>query len=181
MTFSELEYAEGVTCSHRSAQVTPCTDSGSVTGTASYEFQNSSGKEQTVSFAINPGYTVSSVRADGEEVPFRVGDYQEYNEAMLEVTLPAKEEMELEIRYGGFPREDRTTSTMQGSVEISREYICLTNASLSPRLLNVLPAKDSIPVTMEITVPAHMSVIPFGRAEARAVEEHDDGTHYLAL
>ena len=27
MTFSELEYAEGVTCSHRSAQVTPCTDS----------------------------------------------------------------------------------------------------------------------------------------------------------
>ena len=83
---------------------------------------------------------------------------------MLEVTLPAKEEMELEIRYGGFPREDRTTSTMQGSVEISREYICLTNASLSPRLLNVLPAKDSIPVTMEITVPAHMSVIPFGRA-----------------
>ena len=176
MTFSELEYAEGVTCSHRSAQVTPCTDSGSVTGTASYEFQNSSGKEQTVSFAINPGYTVSSVRADGEEVPFRVGDYQEYNEAMLEVTLPAKEEMELEIHYGGFPREDRTTSTMQGSVEISREYICLTNASLSPRLLNVLPAKDSIPVTMEITVPAHMSVIPFGRAEARAMEEHDDGT-----
>ena len=46
MTFSELEYAEGVTCSHRSAQVTPCTDSGSVTGTASYEFQNSSGKSR---------------------------------------------------------------------------------------------------------------------------------------
>ena len=95
-------------------------------------FKTPPGKSRPVSFAINPGYTVSSVRADGEEVPFRVGDYQEYNEAMLEVTLPAKEEMELEIRYGGFPREDRTTSTMQGSVEISREYICLTNASLSP-------------------------------------------------
>ena len=46
-------------------------------------------------FGINPGYTISNVQVNGADVPFSVSEYQEYNEAMLEVTLPADEQAEL--------------------------------------------------------------------------------------
>ena len=95
---------------------------------------------------------------------------------MLDVTLPAEEEVELVVEYGGFPQQNRILSTMQGSLEISREYLCLENATLAPRLLNVTSDSGQIPVTVEITLPDHMTVIPFGTAEAEIVEKHDDGT-----
>lgn len=78
MSFYEIPYAEGVTFVRRTAQVFPDTDAGTVTGRASYQFQNTSGQEQSVSFGINPGYTISNVKANGADVPFTVSDYQEY-------------------------------------------------------------------------------------------------------
>lgn len=176
MTFWELPLLEEVICSGYTAYLYPDTSSGSLTGSAVYRFHNTSGRSQTVSFGINPGYSVSSVRANGEKVSFSVGDYEENNEAMLDVTLPAEEEVELVVEYGGFPQQSRALSTMQGSLEISREYLCLENATLAPRLLNVTSDSGQIPVTVEITLPDHMTVIPFSTAEAEVVEKHDDGT-----
>ena len=69
----------------RQAQVFPDTDAGTVTGRASYQFRNTSGQEQSISFGINPGYAISNVKANGADVPFTVSDYQEYNEALLDV------------------------------------------------------------------------------------------------
>ena len=77
MTFYEIPYVEGVVCTGRSAQVFPDTSVGSVTGTASYQFQNTSDQEQNVAFGINPGYTISNVQANGVNAPFSVSDYQE--------------------------------------------------------------------------------------------------------
>ena len=54
MTFYEVPYAENVVCTGRSAQVFPNTSTGSLSGTASYQFQNTSGQEQNVAFGINP-------------------------------------------------------------------------------------------------------------------------------
>ena len=71
---------------------------------------------------------------------------------MLEVTLPGEEQVELTIEYSGFPQESRNMSSMQGSKEISKEYLCLENATLSPRLLNVLPDENMYPTTIEITL-----------------------------
>lgn len=176
MTFYELDYAEGVTCLGRSAQVYPDTEAGTVSGRAAYQFHNTSGQTQTVAFGINPGYQISAVQANGADMPFSVGDYQEANEAMLEATIPADEDIELVVEYGGFPQEDRSLSSMQGAVEISREYICLTNAGLAPRLLNVLPDGDTYPVTVEITLPSHMTVIPFSAAQPQILSENEDGT-----
>src|SRR5699024_2886902 len=76
MSFYEIPYAEGVTFVRRTAQVFPDTDAGRVTGRASYRLRNTSGREQSVSFGINPGYTVSKVQANGADVPFAVSDYQ---------------------------------------------------------------------------------------------------------
>lgn len=94
------------------------------------------------------------------EAPFSVSDYQEYNEALLEVTLPADEQVELIMEYSGFPQESNVMSTMQGGAEISGEYLCLENAALSPRLMNVLPGEAGYPTTMELTLPSSMTVIP---------------------
>ncbi len=176
MTFYELPYLEGVICTGRSAQVFPNVSDGTVYGKASYSFENSSGQEQCVAFGVTPGYTVSNVQANGEAVPFSVGDYQEFNEAMLEVTLPAKAQIELTMEYSGFPRENQNLSCSQGNAEISVIYLQLENAALSPRLLNVLPDKNYYPTEMEITLPASMVAIPFGSSRAEVAAEHEDGT-----
>ena len=174
MSFYELPYAEGVTFVHRSAQVFPDTSAGTVTGRASYQFQNTSGQEQSVFFGVNPGYTVSNVQANGADVPFTVSDYQEYNEALLEVTIPAEEAVELTMEYSGFPQE--SVPTMQGGKELSDEYLCLENSALSPRVMNVMPGEAGYPATIEITLPAAMIAIPFGSSEAEVLSENDDGT-----
>lgn len=176
MTFSEVPYAEEVVCTGRFAEVYPDTEAGTVSGRAAYQFQNTSGKEQTVDFGINPGYTISSVEANGEGVPFSVSSYQEYNEAMLEATIPAGEQVELVVEYSGFPRENSNTSVLQGSVEISETYLCLQNADLSPRLINVMPDEGMYPTTIEITLPSSMTVIPFGSSKAKSLGENEDGT-----
>ncbi|MBM6909157.1 hypothetical protein [Oscillibacter valericigenes] len=174
MSFYEIPYAEGVTFLSRSAQVFPDTDAGTVTGRASYQFQNTSGQEQSISFGINPGYTISNVQVGGTDVPFTVSDYQEYNEALLEVTIPAEEEVELTMEYSGFPQE--SIPTMQGGKELSSEYLCLENSALSPRVMNVLPGEAGYPAEIEITLPASMIAIPFSSSEAEVISENADGT-----
>ena len=175
MTFYEVPYADQVVCTGRSAQVFPNTNAGTLTGRATYHFQNTSGQEQKIAFGITPGYAISKVQANGVAVPFSISDYQEYNEAMLEVAIPAEEQVELTMEYGGFPQESRNMSTMQGSTEISGEYLCLENATLSPRLMNVMPGEEGYPTAIEITLPAAMTVIPFGNSEAEVIAEHEDG------
>ena len=174
MSFYEIPYAEGVTFLSRSAQVFPDTAAGTVTGRASYRFENTSGQEQSISFGVNPGYTISNVQVGGADVPFTVSDYQEYNEARLEVTIPAEEQVELTMEYSGFPQE--SLPTMQGGKELSADYLCLENSALSPRVMNVLPGENGYPAAIEITLPASMTAVPFGSSEAEVVSENDDGT-----
>ena len=174
MSFYEIPYAEGVTFLSRSAQVFPDTAAGTVTGRASYRFENTSGQEQSISFGVNPGYTISNVQVGGADVPFTVSGYQEYNEARLEVTIPAEEQVELTMEYSGFPQE--SLPTMQGGKELSGDYLCLENSALSPRVMNVLPGENGYPAAIEITLPASMTAVPFGSSEAEVISENDDGT-----
>ena len=174
MSFYEIPYAEGVTFVSRSAQVFPDTAAGTVTGRASYRFENTSGQEQSISFGVNPGYTISNVQVGGADVPFTVSGYQEYNEARLEVTIPAEEQVELTMEYSGFPQE--SLPTMQGGKELSADYLCLENSALSPRVMNVLPGENGYPAAIEITLPASMTAVPFGSSEAEVVSENDDST-----
>ena len=103
-----------------------------------------------------------------------VSDYQEYNEARLEVTIPAEEEVELTMEYSGFPQE--SMPTMQGGKELSSEYLCLENSALSPRVMNVMPGEAGYPAEIEITLPETMIAIPFGSSQAEVIAENTDGT-----
>ncbi len=62
------------------------------------------------------------------------------------------------MEYGGFPQE--SLPTMQGGKELSSEYLCLENAALAPRVMNVMPGEDGYPAEIEITLPASMTADP---------------------
>ena len=177
MTFFEIFFAEGETYIRGSDYVVAGSVSGAINGTVVFDLENVSGKAQKLAFGINPGYDIYSVKANGEDISFSVSDYQEYNEALLEVEIPDAEETELIIEYGGFPQEDRNMSSMQGSREISGEYICLENSALCPRLMNVIPGDEGYPAEVEITLPDGMTAVPFGTGEAEIISENPEGTN----
>ena len=175
MELYNLDYAEGVTFLDRTVQVFPDTQAGTVEGRAVYRFQNASGQGWTVCFGVDPGYDLTAA-VDGEAVPAVRTGYEESNMALWEITLPADEQVELALEYGGFPKDWNLSSTSQGKPEISETYLCLENQRLFPYLLNVMPGDKDYPTTVEITLPAAMTAIPFGTEDAAVVAENGDGT-----
>ena len=175
MELYNLDYAEGVTFLDRTVQVFPDTQAGTVEGRAVYRFQNASGQGWTVYFGVDPGYDLTAA-VDGEAVPAVRTGYEESNMALWEITLPADEQVELALEYGGFPKDWNLSSTSQGKPEISETYLCLENQRLFPYLLNVMPGDEGYPTTVEITLPAAMTAIPFGTEDAVVVAENGDGT-----
>ena len=175
MELYNLDYAEGVTFLDRTVQVFPDTQAGTVEGRAVYRFQNASGQGWTVYFGVDPGYDLTAA-VDGEAVPAVRTGYEESNMALWEISLPADEQVELTLEYGGFPKDWNLSSTSQGKPEISEMYLCLENQRLFPYLLNVMPGDEDYPTTVEITLPAAMTAIPFGTEDAAVVAENGDGT-----
>ena len=153
MELYNLDYAEGVTFLDRTVQVFPDTQAGTVEGRAVYRFQNASGQGWTVYFGLDPGYDLTAT-VDGEAVPAVRTGYEESNMALWEITLPAGEQVELALEYGGFPKDWNLSSTSQGKPEISETYLCLENQRLFPYLLNIMPGDEGYPTTVEITLPA---------------------------
>ena len=175
MELYNLDYAEGVTFLDRTVQVFPDTQAGTVEGRAVYRFQNASGQGWTVCFGLDPGYDLKASVSGAEISVVRTG-YEESNMALWEITLPADEQVELALEYGGFPKDWNLSSTSQGKPEISETYLCLENQRLFPYLLNVMPGDEGYPTTVEITLPAAMTAIPFGTEDAAVVAENGDGT-----
>ena len=175
MELYNLDYAEGVTFLDRTVQVFPDTQAGTVEGRAVYRFQNASGQGWTVCFGVDPGYDLTASVNNTEVSAVRTG-YEESNMALWEITLPADEQVELVLEYGGFPKDWNLSSTTQGDPEISGTYLCLENQTLFPYLLNVMPGEKGYPTTVEITLPSSMTAIPFGTSEAEVIAEQADGT-----
>lgn len=175
-SYYNFEYNEFVACSEMYTDVRPDVRTGSLYGTAAYQIQNTSGETQAVQFWTNPGYTFTSVRANGSDIPFTVNDDDDFNTKTVDVELPANEEIELVIEYGGFPREWNIISNMQGEPEISDIYMCLENDVLSPAPRDFFYRDGTLPHTMDITLPGQMTPVPFGNEAASLLWENDDGT-----
>lgn len=172
------EYQEAVYCDSWSAQVHPEPSSGRLEGTAKYQLLNLSGKEQSIQLRLNPGYQVRAVRANEVDVFFSLGTQEAMNERGLTVTLPADKNIELVINYGGYPREwNLEGGAFQGDMEISNTYMALENATLAPILYDVSQAGETLPVTVDITLPNQMIPIPFGPEEAELLEQNSNGSN----
>ena len=171
----ELDYAQGVTFLNRTIQLMPDTEAGTVAGRAVYRFQNTSGRGWTAYFGLDPGYELNA-SINGTELPAVRTGYEESNMALWELSIPEGGQVELELEYGGFPKDWNISSTSQGAPEVSGVYLCLENQRLAPYLLNVLPGETGYPTTVEITLPASMTAIPFGPSDASVIAENGDGT-----
>ena len=96
--------------------------------------------------------------------------------ALLNITIPDLESIDLCFDYQGFPQDWNLMETMQGKPEISSKYLCLENQTLAPMIMNVGTADGMFSSITDITLPDTMTVIPFGIAEAKKEIEHDNGT-----
>lgn len=55
MAFGELPRLQDISCLSRTVQAFPDTRHGSLTASASYEFENRSGQSRKAAFGLNPG------------------------------------------------------------------------------------------------------------------------------
>lgn len=171
----DVDYLETVTCSSRYTDVHPNPTTGKLYGTAVFQLQNT-GEACSIRFLLNPGYQVSSVRANGESVPFTLGKAPVMNERELTVELPAGPDLELSIDYGGFPQEWNLLSSTQGDMEISSQYMALENDVLSPCPYDIWYQGETLPAVLDITLPGPMTPVLFGTGSSRLLQEHPDGT-----
>lgn len=172
----ETEVNEAVSCSERYADVRPDAKTGRVSGTARYQLHNKSGQMQQIEFQVNPGYAIGFVTANGKTVPYAFLDKQENGDKYLAVELPAENDIELEISYGGYPQTWNIVSLSSSEPEISDRYMRMENSLLSPSLYDVPYSGDTLPATLDLTLPAHMEPVPFGSAAAERKNDNGDGT-----
>lgn len=165
----DFDYNEHVTYSAITVDAQPSLSRGLFRGTADFTLHNDSGQPQTISFWINPGYTFRSVTANGRAVPFRDLNDDSINQKTIELDIPADENIELIVEYGGFPKEWNIMSLYQGETEISDDYIYLAHQDFSPMPRDFAEGtREQAPLTARITLPDGLRPVLFGTGEVEA-------------
>lgn len=158
------------------ADVFPDLSAGRQHGIARYTLENPEARAQTLMFKINPGYTVTRAEANGEPLVWRILKDDAINTRTLEVDIPEDKEIELEVEYGGFPREWSILSEMQGEAEISRDYIYLANSDFAPSPHNFYTADGERPAfTASVTLPEGLIPVVFGSGSAQDAGPSESG------
>lgn len=121
---------------------------------------------------MNPGYTIESITANGEEVSFtdKKNDHEQMKD--IAVSLPSEEEIRLEVKYEGYPKIWSETRRHLSGYKIEKDYVELNGIHLRP-VINA--SADSAGVTGEITLPSELLLISSGRP-AEVIHENADGT-----
>lgn len=158
----------------------PSLSRGLFRGTADFTLHNDSGQPQTISFWINPGYTFRSVTANGRAVPFRDLNDDSINQKTIELDIPADENIELIVEYGGFPKEWNIMSLYQGETEISDDYIYLAHQDFSPMPRDFAEGtREQAPLTARITLPDGLRPVLFGTGEVEAKKTENGSTQWV--
>ena len=155
---------------------------GRYDATALYTIKNMSLKQGKAVFKINPGYAVLSAEANGKKIDFMDRRDDEDNTKNIEMLLPADENIELKILFGGVPREWNILEEMQGKLEISEEYVYLAHQEifLEPQFGYSYHYEDfegsPFVLQVELDLPANLEPIMFGREKAQVKKVNEDGT-----
>lgn len=173
----DAENDPGLFCPELYANVVPDPKTGSVSGRAVYQMQNTAGQERLVELAVDPGYTLYSVLVNGQETECTFTDIRMTGGQVVTVPLPAAAESELEIVYSGFPREWNLCTYNPGEPEISGAYMCMENWLVFPTIRNAAPGEDGLDATLDITLPAQMLPIRFGPEEETLLCVNADGSN----
>ena len=176
-TYYGYDYNEDLICDSVYVYARPDVKLGRMYGSAKYHIKNSGGEGQEALFRINPGYKVFEIKANGEQMDFKDLNNDDMNTKEISVILPPDKEIELEIEYGGLPQEWNILETMQGAMEISRDYICLVNEDFCPVPKNTIWDVGS-PSTLEsdIIIPEGLTPVMFDRGEITQGKKLNDGS-----
>ena len=120
-----------------------------------FSLENLSAVEQIVRFELQPGYEISSIRANDKQLNWIIPE-----EGWVEVRLPADKKINLEVFYEGKIQNNRLFQRYySGTTVISPEYVNLMGKSLLP-VLNVDTSANLI--SGQISAPASLVVLSTG-------------------
>lgn len=167
----DIDNANRISAIQYSLDLNPAT--GMLSGKAEYDIQVPYRGEDILH--LNPGYTITKMTYDSENVPFRTVDddingqrttYFELPELPLHKTLV--------IEYSGFPTQGKYWSDSMVRDTIDRDYITLSSVAIVPILENYYTDVDKAAVA-DITIPDNL--IPFLNHELmKNSVDNGDGT-----
>lgn len=144
--------------------------SGKIYARAEYDVSIPYSKEAVLS--LNPGYEITAMTYDGEDVPFRTVDDDVNGERPTYFTLPKVSMKTLIIEYEGMPTVAKFLSKFQVSGSVDRSYIALRGEMLFPRMENYASVNDA---SLTITIPDDLT--PFLNYELMTeYVDNGDGT-----
>ncbi len=147
---------------------------GTLSGTATYQLHNLSGQPQNLYFELNPGYKVRSVSANGKSLSWTdcKNDYIASRELLC--TLPAQEDITLEITYDGSPRVwNEQQSQLSGSY-LSADGLSLASIHLAPTVGNCAASEETAQVRLHISLRDDLTLVSSGSTQM--VGDNGDGT-----
>lgn len=147
---------------------------GRLSGTAAFQLRNSSGRPQELYFELDAGYQVRTLTANG--TPLKWEDLKKDFIASREVrcTLPADEEIALEITYGGMPKLwNAMESQLSGSV-ISGQNLELASMHLAPTVAGCVQVEEDAEAELLLTLKEELTAVTSGATEM--VGETGDGS-----
>lgn len=155
-----------VECTGIHLQAKPNIRVGSFSGTVTYTIRNLEEKEAFVSFWTNPGYKIRKITDNGVEIDYKFVGKEEIRTKSIEIKLSAEKEHEVVIEYGGFPTEWNICETFQGELEISKDYINISQQELFPVPRNFFVDRSVYITTIEMSLPKKLTPVIFGGGES---------------
>ncbi len=175
---ADYSYSQTVFWDSISAEITPDTSFGRISGKAIYRIKNTGQTEEAVIFLINPGLKIKSVLWGETPISFQDLNNDSSNKKEIELTIPALSSEDLTIIWSGFPQEWNILSAMPGGLEISSDYLYLLGPTLLPQPKSFLnPSRSDSAVEITIALPSGITPVFFGGVHsAEIVEETNKKT-----
>lgn len=144
-------------------------------GKAVYLLQNSSGCVQGCKLYINPGYTISSIIANGTALFFRDLKNDTDNAKNITFTIPKSHKINLSIKYYGKPKIWSFFRVMLTSpTNIDSKYINIRSSELYP-MLDVADNLKGTNLTGKFTLPKELTPVTNGDV-LKLISKNSDST-----
>lgn len=147
---------------------------GTMSGTASYHIQNASGAPQDLYFELNTGYTVRSVTANGQTIEWEDLKNDLIGCREVRCTLPAVEEIDLQVEYGGMARMWNQMEYALDADVISSGSVTMTSQTLAPVVCRCVLVPDDAEVSLYIDLKSKL--MPVGTGTLTKLSNNADGT-----
>lgn len=147
-----------------------CPVSGSIRARAEYKLESPCEGENLLT--LNPGYRISRMTYDGQDVPFRTVDEDINGERPTYFTLPDTYGKILVIEYGGMPTVSKYQAKYRVEGTIDHNYITLSGVEIFPILHNYALWGNAV---ADITIPDNLTPF-FDFKQMTEFTDNGDGT-----